>query len=208
MVFRGWPIEALEFYEGLAADNSKTYWLAHKTTYDEVVYAPMAELLVELEPEFGPAKIFRPYRDVRFSADKSPYKTAIAASFTDGGYIHLSAEGLASGNGIYVMSPDQLKRYRAAVLDEPAGQELEHIRAAAAAAKIDITAHDQLKTIPRGFPKEHPRAELLRNKGLIAWKQWPVAAWLGRPTARTKVEEFLRATSDLNTWLATHVGRE
>jgi uncharacterized protein (TIGR02453 family) len=208
MVFRGWPVEALEFYEGLAADNSKTYWLAHKATYDEIVYAPMAALLAELEAEFGPAKIFRPYRDVRFSADKSPYKTAIAASFTEGGYIHLSAEGLASGNGMYVMSADQLKRYRAAVLDDDAGRELSDICAAAAAAKIDITAHDQLKTMPRGYPKEHPRADLLRNKGLIAWKQWPVAAWLGRPTARTKVEEFLRATADLNAWLASHVGRD
>src|ERR1051325_11884594 len=77
MAFRGWPAEALEFYEGLEADNSKTYWTAHKTVYDEKVHAPMLALLAELEPEFGAGKIFRPYRDVRFSADKSPYKTAI-----------------------------------------------------------------------------------------------------------------------------------
>src|SRR5204863_1827323 len=80
VAFRGWPTEALEFYEGLEADNSRTYWLDHKETYDKQVYGPMADLLAELEPEFGPGRIFRPNRDVRFSADKSPYKTAIAAT--------------------------------------------------------------------------------------------------------------------------------
>ena len=73
MGFGGWPEEALEFYEGLEADNSKTYWKQHKTVYDDAVRRPMEELLAELAKEFGEGKIFRPYRDVRFAKDKTPY---------------------------------------------------------------------------------------------------------------------------------------
>ena len=87
MAFSGWPAEAIEFYEGLAADNSKHYWQAHKAVYDELVHQPMTELLAELEAEFGAGKIFRPYRDIRFSRDKSPYKTAIGATLASGGYV-------------------------------------------------------------------------------------------------------------------------
>src|SRR6476469_1302046 len=106
MAFRGWPVEAIEFFEGLEADNSKAYWQDHKTVYDESVRKPMDELLEELRSEFGEGKVFRPYRDVRFSADKSPYKTAIAASLEDGGYLQLSSEGLGVGSGMYMMATD------------------------------------------------------------------------------------------------------
>src|SRR5580693_6912954 len=95
MTFQGWPEEALDFYEGLEADNSKTYWLGHKQTYESCVLAPMTELLAELAPDYGEGKIFRPYRDVRFSADKSPYKTAIGAVIGPG-YVQLSARGRAA----------------------------------------------------------------------------------------------------------------
>ncbi|MBO0832358.1 MAG: DUF2461 family protein, partial [Actinobacteria bacterium] len=98
MTFQGWPAEALEFYEGLEADNSKSYWLAHKDVYEDCVLAPMRELVAELEPERGESRIFRPYRDLRFSKDKSPYKTEIAAE-VGGGFIRLSAAGLAAGSG-------------------------------------------------------------------------------------------------------------
>jgi uncharacterized protein (TIGR02453 family) len=206
MAFRGWRPEALEFFEGLEADNSKTYWTANKPFYDEKVYGPMAELLAELEPEFGPGKIFRPYRDVRFSADKSPYKTNIAASLERGGYIHLSASGLAAGNGMYMMAPDQLDRYRRAVADDATGDELRRLIDAVEKRKIEVTGHESLKTVPKGYPKDHPRADLLRNKGLVAWKEWPAAGWLGKPVAKERVGEFLRASEPLSTWLAANVG--
>ncbi len=206
MAFRGWPMEALDFYEGLEADNSKTYWTSHKAIYDEKVHGPMVQLLAELEPEFGGGKIFRPYRDVRFSTDKSPYKTAIAATLERGGYIHLSAQGLAAGSGMYMMAPDQLERYRRAVADDRTGRALERFIAGVERQKIDVSGHDTLKTVPRGYPRDHPRADLLRNKGLVAWKEWPVATWLGKPAAKDRVVEFLRASHPLNVWLAANVG--
>ena len=205
MAFRGWPIEAIEFYEGLRADNSKTYWTAHKATYDEHVHAPMVALLADLEPEFGGAKIFRPYRDVRFSKDKTPYKTTIAATLERGGYIQFSADGLGVGSGMYMLDNEQLARFRDAVAADRTGIEIEAIIAKLRKAGNDVTAHEVLKTVPRGYDKEHPRAELLKHKGLISWRQWGVEPWLGTAKAKTKVVDFLRGSQPLNDWLANHV---
>lgn len=206
MAFRGWPAEALEFYEGLEADNSRSYWTAHKDVYERDVRGPMEELLAELEPEFGAGKIFRPYRDVRFSHDKSPYKTTIAATVEAGGYVQLSTQGLAAGSGMYTMAPDQLARYRAAVAEEPAGARLSAVMADIEGQGITFGGHERLKTAPKGYPRDHPRIELLRYKGLIAWKEWPVAAWLGTAAAKRRVVDVLRAAKPLRAWLADHVG--
>jgi uncharacterized protein (TIGR02453 family) len=206
MAFRGWPAEALEFYEGLEADNSKAYWTAHKDTYERDVREPMVALLAELEPEFGAGKIFRPYRDVRFSPDKSPYKTATGATLAAGGYVQFSTNGLACGSGMYMMAPDQLARYRRAVADDVAGEQLAGVIAGIERHGCEVTGHDQLKSAPKGYPKDHPRIELLRYKGIISWKQWPVAPWLGTAAAKKRVVDFLRAAQPLNEWLATHVG--
>jgi uncharacterized protein (DUF2461 family) len=181
MSFTGWPEEALDFYDGLMADNSKTYWLANKQIFDTCVLAPMTELLAELESEHGEGKIFRPYRDVRFSKDKSPYKTAMGAVVGDG-YIQLSARGLAAGSGMWQMAADQLDRYRKSVADDRSGAE------------------------PRGYPSHHPRVEWLRCKGLTAWHEWPVQAWLGTRAAKKRITDFLTTTAPLNDWLAKHVG--
>jgi uncharacterized protein (TIGR02453 family) len=205
MTFRGWPEEAIEFYEGLEADNSKTYWQRHKETYERLVLAPMEELLNELEPEFGEGRIFRPYRDIRFSADKSPYKTHIAAVVGDG-YVQLSARGLGAGSGMYEMAGDQLERYREAVDAERSGTKLVDIVAEAKSAGLEVTGHGVLKTAPRGYPKDHPRIELLRCKGLIAWKEWPVGSWLGTRRAKSRVAEFFERARPLNEWLNKHVG--
>jgi uncharacterized protein (TIGR02453 family) len=206
MAFRGWPAEALEFYEGLEADNSAAYWNAHKAVYEQKVHAPMAALLAELEAEFGAGKIFRPYRDVRFSADKSPYKTAIAANLERGGYLQLSANGLAAGNGMYMMDTAQLDRYRRAVDNDKTGEELQARLSRIAGKGIDVGGHEQLKSAPRGYPRDHPRIDLLRHKGVVAWKQWPAAAWLGTAAAKRRVVDFLRVSQPLNDWLDTHVG--
>jgi uncharacterized protein (TIGR02453 family) len=198
-------MEALDFFEGLEADNSKTYWTEHKATYDEKVLAPMVDLLAELEDEFGPTKIFRPYRDVRFSADKTPYKTNIGAMLGSG-YVQLTAAGLSAGLGMYMMAPDQLTRYRAAVAGDSTGAELDRVIAGIERKKIHVHGHGPLKTVPRGYDKEHPRAELLKNKGITAWQDWPPAAWLSRPAAKDRIVDFMRTSAPLMSWLDTHVG--
>ncbi len=205
MSFRGWPEAALDFFEGLEDDNSKAYWTAHRQVYDEVVLAPMTELTDDLSPEFGTVKIFRPYRDVRFSADKSPYRTEIGASLGSA-YVRLSAAGLAAGSGMFHLAADQLTRYREAVAEDLSGGELGRIVAGLTARGITTIGHDQLKSAPRGYPADHPRIDLLRYKGLAAYKEWPVEPWLGTPAAADRVKEFLQTTRPLTGWLDDHVG--
>jgi uncharacterized protein (TIGR02453 family) len=176
MAFSGWSMAAIDFFDGLEEDNSREYWMANKAVYDEQVKAPMEELLAELAGEFGGSKIFRPNRDVRFSNDKSPYKTNIAATLAEGGYVSLSGAGLGVGTGMYWMAPDQLERFRTAIDSDRTGRELEALVAERRKAGVEVTAHESLKTAPRGYPKDHPRIELLRLKGLITWREWPVGA--------------------------------
>jgi uncharacterized protein (TIGR02453 family) len=206
VTFGGWPSEALEFYEGLAADNSKTYWTAHLPFYEEHVRGPGLALLAELEPEFGPGKIFRPYRDVRFSKDKTPYKNHLGIWLEFGGYVQLSADGLAAGCGMYQMAPDQLERYRRAVADPRLGPSLPALIAEIEKAGAAVHGHGTLKTAPRGFPRDHPRIELLRHKGLTTWHDWEPAPWMGTAAAKGRIVEFLRTSRPLRDWLDHHVG--
>jgi uncharacterized protein (TIGR02453 family) len=206
MAFRGWPVEAVEFYEGLLADNSRTYWQAHKATYDADVHGPMKELLAEVAGEFGDGKIFRPYRDVRFSADKTPYKTHIGAILESGAYVQLGGDGLSAGRGIWHLEGEQLTRFRAAVDDDGSGEQLVKIVAAIEADGIEVISREALKSAPRGYDKDHPRADLLRRKGLAAWQSWPVAAWLGTAKAHERVLGLWRAAEPLHAWLVQHTG--
>lgn len=205
MAFQGWQEAALDFYEGLEEDNSRAYWTAHKSIYDSAVLAPMLELTDELADEFGATKIFRPNRDIRFSADKSPYKTEIGAIIGTG-YVRLSASGLAAGNGMYQLAPDQLDRYRQAVAADVTGAELEAIVGAVTSGGTSLLGHDMLRTAPRGYPADHQRIGLLRYKGLVAWREWPIEPWLSTPAAKDRVREFLITTQPLADWLAAHVG--
>ncbi len=206
MAFTGWPAEAIEFFEGLEADNSKAYWTEHKATYERCVRAPMEALLAELERAHGEGKIFRPYRDVRFSADKSPYKTNIAATLAGGGYMSLDADQFGVGTGYYMMARDQLATFRAAVADDDEGPKLEKLVQRLRGKGVEVTAHDTLKTAPRGYSKDHPRIELLRMKGCIAWQAWGVGDWLATPEPVDRVRQFLKAAKPLVTWLDANVG--
>ncbi len=205
MAFKGWPVEAIEFYEGLEADNTKAYWQEHKSVYEHCVKGPMEELLAELADDFGAGRVFRPYRDVRFSKDKSPYKLSCAAHLP-GGYLSLSADALLVGSGLYMPGPDQLQRFRAAVADRERGSELQSIVDTVRKSGYDIVAHEVLKTAPKGYPKDHPRIELLKHKGIVMSKSWPVGAWLGTKKAKDRAVACLEAARPLNAWLERHVG--
>jgi uncharacterized protein (TIGR02453 family) len=210
--FSGFPPAALEFYDGLEEDNSRTYWLANKATFEQAVREPMAALLAGLPEEYGSFHVFRPNRDVRFTADKSPYKTAQgAASGTDGGgtyYIQISSAGLLIASGMYMMAPDQLARFREAVAEDTSGEELERVIKALHRAKIVVEAgHDEpLKTAPRGYPKDHPRIERLRWKGCMASTEISSPSVLASSRLREKVLTFWDRTRPLVAWLEQHVG--
>src|ERR1700742_2408155 len=143
MAFDGWPAEALAFYAGLEDDNSKDYWSARKAVYQEKVLRPMEELLEQLAPEFGESKIFRPYRDIRFSHDKTPYKTHIGATLGGSCYLQLSADGLSAGAGRWHLEPAELSRYRAGVAG-PDGAELAAIVAGLVRSGVEVHGHGSL----------------------------------------------------------------
>lgn len=207
--FAGFPEEALIFYEGLEADNSKPYWSDHKPVYDECVRAPLTALMAELESEFGESKIFRPYRDVRFSKDKTPYKTNAAATVGDGKsagyYLSLSADGLFVGGGYYHAASDQVARLRKAVDDDARGSALEALLAKLGRAGFAVGGEKVTRT-PAGFAADHPRIDLLKHKSLTVHKQWEPADWLHGREVLTRVRRAWRAVTPLTDWLEANVG--
>jgi len=211
MSFAGFPDEGLVFYEGLEADNSKTYWTRHRQVYDSSVRAPMQALLDELAGEFGTAKVFRPYRDVRFSNDKTPYKDHQGAVVTPDGrgagawYVQVSADGLLVAGGAWRLESDQVARYRRAVADDVQGPRLraEVDRLTAAGWTVD---GDRLVRVPPGFDVEDDRADLLRHKSLHATRRWAPADWLHERGALEEVRAAWRDLTALNAWLADNVG--
>jgi uncharacterized protein (TIGR02453 family) len=206
--FQGWTEEALRFFVGLELDNSKPYFEANRAVYETQVRAPMLALLARLEPEFGPArKVFRPNRDIRFSADKSPYKTNIAAMAGDGGrggYVSLSARGLYAGTGFYHPDKPVLDRFRDAVAGDSGG------KLAVMIERLERAGYevggDSLKTVPRGYSKDHPRARLLMMKDLVVMRDFGLQPWLSTPEAAEKVAEVWRAGEPVSRWLSHHVG--
>lgn len=207
-MFQGFGAGALRFFEELADNNTREWWQANRSWYESDVRAPLEHLLADLSGEFGEAKVFRPNRDIRFSADKSPYKTQAAAVVGDRPgnvgvlYLQLSTEGLLLGGGCYMPARDQLARLREAIADDRTGAALEGI--VADLGKVD--AHDTLKTAPRGYPADHPRIQLLRLKGLIGVIDHPPAPWLHSAKVRDEVTAAWRAFGPLNEWLDKHVG--
>jgi len=209
VTFAGWPRTAIPFFEGLEDDNSRDYWLAHKPVYDGDVRAPMESLVAALVPDFGPATLFRPYRDVRFAADKSPYKTQIAAVLGDTGdgafYVQLSADGLMTGAGLHVMTSDQVARLRRAIDDDRSGAALEGMIDDLTGAGFEIGG-EPLKTAPRGYPKDHPQIALLRYRSCFVLRQHRPARWLHTGAALDVVRADWAAARPVVSWLHDHVG--
>jgi len=206
--FTGIPATTMEFYEQLEADNSRTFWQANKHRYQAVVREPV-EQLCEALAEYGPFHLFRPYNDLRFAKNRPPYKTAQGAyGESEGGagfYLQVSAQGLMCGTGYYAMAKDQLARFRAAVDAEATGGEIAGI-VAGLGRRYSVGAIDELKSAPRGFPKDHPRIDLLRRKGLMVSKDFGNPAWLHTKRAATRIRAAWDDAAEMNAWLDAHVG--
>lgn len=183
--FAGFPAEAITFYRALARNNRREWFQPRKTLYDEKVKAPMIELVTALNqammkfaPEYvtDPAKaIYRIYRDTRFSPDKTPYKTQIAASFARRGmekhgaagyYFAVSHKGVDVGGGIYMPPPETLLAVRTHIAAHPA----EFRKLAEAPATVRLFGPmqgEQLSRVPKGFAGDDPAADLLRYKQFL-----------------------------------------
>ena len=208
----GFSLAATQFFEDLEDQNTREFWLAHKDVFEREIREPMAALLDSLPEEYQPFKVFRMNRDVRFSADKSLYKTTHGAAHgVPGGvyYLHLDASGLMVACGSYMMPPDELERYRQAVVDDSSGKELSEILAALRRRRslsVGPGGAEPLKTAPRGFPRDHARADLLRQKGVIAMRTRASSDLQNGARVRTFVVETFDMCSDLIDWLKRCVG--
>lgn len=204
--FAGWKGDFRGFFLGLRANNNKAWFDAHRKAYETDVRAPMVALLAELEPEFGPVhRLSRPNRDIRFSADKSPYKLNLYADVERGGYVALDPDSLVAAGGRYMLDGAQLKRLREAVAAERSGTELVRIVAALRRKGYEVEGKE-LKRVPAPWPQDHPRAELLKHKRLIYWKRWPVGPWIATAKPRRMVAGAWRDGAELNAWLERHLG--
>lgn len=186
--FTGFPKATPKFYRDLARNNDKAWFATNKPVYEKAVLAPARSFVVAMgtalkkqlpginaDPRTD-RSIFRIHRDVRFAKDKSPFKTHLGILLWDGPgakmessgfYLHLEPPEFYLGAGYYQFSRESLAAYRELVLDPKAGPALQ--RAVNAVVKAGYTlAGEKTKRVPRGCDPEHPRAELLKHKGLFA----------------------------------------
>lgn len=186
--FSGFSPEAIQFLADLAANNERTWFQRRKPEYEQLLKAPLEALCGALAERFetrgiplraDPARSpFRIYRDVRFSKDKSPYKTHVSASFPwiegspdpagngkPGGYFHLAAGEAFVGGGMWHPEPAKLRAFRAAVIGDP-GAVRDVLDEPRFRRRFGSISGDRLKRVPPGIPADHPEAELLKLKDM------------------------------------------
>ncbi len=220
--FQGFADEDGRFFKRLAKNMERPWFLAHKAEYEQGWAEPMKALLETVREKVDPLyercdlaepKVFRLHRDVRFSKDKTPYKTSVSgllgvarsAKVTEAPaalYLQLGTETIVA-SGLYAMEPTSLTRYRAAVADDRKGTELSKLLAALARAGFDVESHGvpPLKKVPKGFDAAHPRAALLQRKGLIVSYPAPPKALLTSPKLVKWLVEHMKKTVPLVEWL-------
>lgn len=218
--FSGFPREGLEFLKRLKRNNNRPWFQKHKSEYDDLVRFPMESLIATLhqrlhdvapEVEFSPKKsIFRIYRDVRFSKDKSPYKTNVAASFklsgkkspteSPGLYVGIELSEIFIGGGIYMPTGPQLKAIRRSIAEKPEDY-LAIVEDRRFKKTFGGVLGETLQKAPLGFPKDHPMAEHLKKKQFYIGIELKAEACL-KPAFADTVSAVLAQAMPFVRWLA------
>jgi len=220
--FEGFADADAKFFKKLAKKNERDWFQAHKAEFEEGWNAPMKLLLADVSAaidgtyahcDLDEPKVFRIFRDVRFSKDKAPYKTHVGGYIplrrtgrkaTDSPmalYFHVGATETFGAAGYYMMESDSLERFRQAVADDKRGGELEKILATLAKKGFVVGAHETLKRIPKGYEPDHPRADLLRRKGLVVTFPNIPKGILATPKLTAWVASACKASAPLVEWL-------
>lgn len=201
--------DVFAFYAELADHQTREWWLANKRRYDEHVRAPIERLIDALGGEFGPLKIFRPYKDVRFSADKRPYKDHLGLVTADDSaatsYLQVSQRGLMLAGGLYQPAREQLARFRAIVDDNRLVGDLEATLEEVAESGFAIMTAGALATAPRGFRVDHPKIALLRLTRLAIAAEHAPADWMTGPEFVDRVRAGWRTVRVWNDWIAENL---
>jgi uncharacterized protein (TIGR02453 family) len=223
--FAGFDRKAMQFWHELAAEMNRDWFLANKQRYQDEWVQPMTALLAAASAKLAPAyrgiklgapRVLRINRDVRFARDKSPYKTWIGAGVSLGGrkptdgvtalYLHFGVEEEFTGAGQYVFADETLARWRKKVADGKRGPEIAKIVGALRAKKYEVTAYDSLTRVPRPFEADHPRADLLRMKGLVVGFPKIPRGLIHKPAFLDWVVTHARVSAPLATWLHRNLG--
>jgi uncharacterized protein (TIGR02453 family) len=221
MAFRGFADPNAKFFKQLAKNQDRAWFHSHRAEFEAGWQNPMKELLAEVRAGIDRAyrhcdldepKIFRIFRDVRFSKDKAPYKTHVGGLIPTKRqgkvtevpmalYVHVGEPNSFAAAGHYVMDPRALERYRAAVADDKRGRELDKLLNALTKQGFSVRSHDSYKRVPKGHDPEHPRAEHLRRKGLtVAFPELPKGV-LASPKFSAWLIAKAKATAPLVEWL-------
>ena len=210
MTFQGFGAEAVEFWEQLDADNTSTFWKAHRPIYDRSIAEPLAALAGELTAEFGEIRRFRPQRDTRFSTDKRPYQTFCSRAATTAAGIHallyfqFGVDAVLVAGGCWQPDNATLTAFRQAVDNPTTADSFDDTLAQHRGSGFTFDG-DALKTAPRGWPHDHPRIDLLRLRNLALQKTFAPQPWLHTAQCREKVAQSWRTLGVWNNWLATHL---
>jgi uncharacterized protein (TIGR02453 family) len=220
--FEGFPRDGLSFLAQLAERNERDWFEAHRAVWDEQIVPAMlswcgelCEALRDVMPRlvFVPrvgGSLYRLNRDIRFSRDKSPYKTHVAALLWEGSdkhdapgvYLHVSSSEVILGGGMWIFEQEgRLDRYRKRLQEDSSAQRLESAIAHARKAGLEVEAQEQLQRPPRPFTPDHPRAALSRYKGLTVGKRLAPGDWLHSREALRRSEAAMRAYAPLHAWL-------
>ena len=208
--FTGFPEPGLKFLRRLKKNNNRDWFKAHRSEFEESLLRPMQSLVAELRDILAPIapsvridpkkSIFRIYRDIRFSQDKSPYKTHLAASFDNGAvsraetpcfYLHIAPDEVLTAGGIYMPSSDQLRAIRQAIAaDAPTFLRLvedRHIK-----RTFGELQGEKLQRTPLGFSKDHPMLRYLQFKQLYFGRSYEVSACHKPAFVHQVADDFIR----------------
>lgn len=222
MPFEGFADRDAKFWKTLAKKQDRDWFAAHKAEFEEGWNRPMKALLEDVRAKVDAAfphcdleeapKVFRIFRDVRFSSDKSPYKTHTGGllSVKRSGkvtevpialYLQVGVPETFAAAGHYMMDATALARFRQAVVEEARGKELDKILASLRKKGFEPSSHDVLKRVPKGFDPEHPRAEHLKRKGLVVRFPAIPKALLTSPKLVAHLAAQVKTAAPLVEWL-------
>ena len=221
--FDGFPKGTFDFLAELTEHNNREWFTANRARYESYYLAPALAFIEALGPRLVAevsrdtkyearvnGSLFRINRDVRFSADKTPYKNHIDMWFwqgerkgweTPGFFMRLEPHQWALGAGMHHLGKDALAAYRAAVIEDRDGEALEAAVAKLAGTGLEIGGSSR-KTVPRGYDASHPRAAFLLHEALFAMHYGPVPAEAHTPGFVEVCLGYFKAASPISAWLA------
>jgi uncharacterized protein (TIGR02453 family) len=217
--FIGFDRDAMQFLHELTAEMNREWFEANKPRYQARWVEPMTALLTEVRQrlakayapiKLGPPKLFRIYRDTRFSKDKSPYKTHVAGMLPlregcTAMYMHIGIDEEFVGVGTYYFEDTQLPRWRKLVAADKTGKEIAGIVGKLRKAGYQVGGHEDYKKVPKGFAPDHPRAEFLKMRGLTGGFPDMPKGLLHKPALADWLVKHATATAPLVSWLYRNI---